>query len=181
MFSLNLLDVLYVSVGFYVGVVYDVVLLSTSFLFTSLYYSSLLPNSLHFSSLLSTPLHSTSLHFTFLPLLFTPLYLALLLFTTLHFSPLLITSPDFSPLFFTYFAFSSLIYTSFTSLHSSSPLTTAVFYPPSPSTSLHLLSQPVASASIGAVLKDVLAKCYGGDISRKKKLLQKQVMQCNKT
>lgn len=32
----------------------------------------------------------------------------------------------------------------------------------------------VASASISAVMKDVLAKCYGGDISRKKKLLQKQ-------
>lgn len=34
--------------------------------------------------------------------------------------------------------------------------------------------KPVASAQIPAVLKDVLAKCYGGDISRKKKLLQKQ-------
>ena len=32
----------------------------------------------------------------------------------------------------------------------------------------------MASASISAVMKDVLAKCYGGDISRKKKLLQKQ-------
>lgn len=34
--------------------------------------------------------------------------------------------------------------------------------------------KPVASAQIPAMLKDVLAKCYGGDISRKKKLLQKQ-------
>lgn len=35
-------------------------------------------------------------------------------------------------------------------------------------------NKPVASAQISAVSKDVLAKCYGGDISRKKKLLQKQ-------
>mmetsp|Transcript_4235 Transcript_4235/g.9500 ORF Transcript_4235/g.9500 Transcript_4235/m.9500 type:complete len:674 (-) Transcript_4235:1463-3484(-) len=35
-------------------------------------------------------------------------------------------------------------------------------------------NKPVASAQISAVMKDVLAKCYGGDISRKKKLLQKQ-------
>jgi GTP-binding protein LepA len=35
-------------------------------------------------------------------------------------------------------------------------------------------AKPVASAQISAVKKDVLAKCYGGDISRKKKLLQKQ-------
>jgi GTP-binding protein LepA len=35
-------------------------------------------------------------------------------------------------------------------------------------------AKPVASAHIPAVMKDVLAKCYGGDISRKKKLLQKQ-------
>lgn len=35
-------------------------------------------------------------------------------------------------------------------------------------------AKPVASAQISAVSKDVLAKCYGGDISRKKKLLQKQ-------
>ena len=35
-------------------------------------------------------------------------------------------------------------------------------------------AKPVASEQISAVMKDVLAKCYGGDISRKKKLLQKQ-------
>ena len=32
----------------------------------------------------------------------------------------------------------------------------------------------VASSVISPMRKDVLAKCYGGDISRKKKLLQKQ-------
>jgi len=35
-------------------------------------------------------------------------------------------------------------------------------------------SRIVASESISAIRKDVLAKCYGGDVSRKKKLLQKQ-------
>jgi GTP-binding protein LepA len=34
--------------------------------------------------------------------------------------------------------------------------------------------QIIAAESLSALRKDVLAKCYGGDVSRKKKLLKKQ-------
>ena len=46
-------------------------------------------------------------------------------------------------------------------------------FPPAPAARVGRKWQ-VASSAISPVRKDVLAKCYGGDISRKKKLLNKQ-------